>query len=371
MEVISLKAKPKLVISDRIMQTIAFLHSKEDVEWSGLLFYSVKEGSIDEPEKLLIRVEDLYLMDVGSHSYTEYDFGAEMMDVYDKIPQANPIHCIDNGLEPYKMGHIHTHHSMPTFFSGEDMGELKNNAGAYNYYLSLIVNFKRDYEAKIAISTTVESDRKFNYRGPDGGKKFFQHSTEVEAIMTLDCEIIHEGVDVVEERYEELKEIAAKKTMISPVVHHNFYPKHWDNEHTPGVYDWREHNKVTGGEDKKPKKGVQTSLIDEISSQEYNFSSVAMIEFLRMIMGADKNQTVYACLTNLKGLKESDYINAIDKISSRVVSSLESMSEDIQTQPIDFMSSVCSFLDNVYPNNNIAQEVYQCIFENIIEDEDE
>jgi len=52
---------------------------------------------------------------------------------------------------------IHTHHNMETFFSGTDMGELHDSAPSYNYFLSLIVNYKNEYIAKIATVITETS----------------------------------------------------------------------------------------------------------------------------------------------------------------------------------------------------------------------
>jgi proteasome lid subunit RPN8/RPN11 len=302
MEVISLKAKPKLVITDRIMQSISFLHSYEKVEWSGLLFYSITKGSIDKPEELELRAEDLYLMDVGSHSYTEYEFGSEMMDVYEVMPQANPIYCDEKKIPLWKMGHIHTHHNMDAFFSGTDMQELKDNAGGYNYYLSLIVNYSREFVAKIAIESEMDSTRTFNYSDKNGKKKSFSHKQSEKALLTIDCEIVHENIDVVSKRYEELKKKPKPQGMfmggIRTVGNGVDYPENWD------LHSGSEFGLNQGG--KNTKKTIQKAYKDNV-----------IIEFIKSLLGL-KSETIFATMKSMDSIDKGQLEAALGRVEDRL-----------------------------------------------------
>ena len=115
------------------------------VEWSGILFYSIK-GGIEDPSKMKIIIEDILPMDKGNTSFTKYDFDERFEDYL----MENPKHM------DYYVGHVHSHHNMGVFFSGTDNAELVENSGAHNFYLSLIVNNHGDRIAKVAFRGTVE-----------------------------------------------------------------------------------------------------------------------------------------------------------------------------------------------------------------------
>lgn len=210
-----LKEKAKLIISSELTQRVTYLHNKiGNIEWSGILMYSIQNGNVENPKEFVIKAENLWLMDVGTSAYTEYDFGPEMMDMYDSFPQADPLYCEDNNLKPWKIGHIHTHHNMNTFFSGTDSKELQDNAPNHNYYLSLIVNFDGKWCAKIAIATEIKTKKKFKWRGSEGNFLSFEKETEEKDIMTIDCDLEFEGQDGIDKR------IAKIKTDKAPVISH-------------------------------------------------------------------------------------------------------------------------------------------------------
>lgn len=142
--------KPTVIISNELQAQITFLHNEfGNTEWSGFLLYKVVEGDLSAPENMIINAVGIFPCDVGSSTYTEYDpvdFVLDMDDTYDFLTHG------------YKLGHIHTHHSMNCFFSGTDMAELHSNAPNYadSYYLSLIVNKSNSYCAKIAKIVNLE-----------------------------------------------------------------------------------------------------------------------------------------------------------------------------------------------------------------------
>ena len=154
-EVIDLKDQDfELIIDKELQAQIAYLHNKhEGVEWCGMLFYEVEEGDMRDISKMKIRAKRIYLIDVGSAGYTSGDLDEKLLDFYDQYPETMDM----------RMGFIHTHHGMSAFFSGTDMQELHDNTDKYNFYLSLIVNHKTQYCAKIA---TIGTSR-FTLPGDD------------------------------------------------------------------------------------------------------------------------------------------------------------------------------------------------------------
>lgn len=101
-----------------------------------MLFYSAT-GSIED-STLALTVVDFFVLDVGDSAYTEYEI----------TPEAS-TYMIDNNLLDYKIGLIHSHHQMSTFFSGTDTSTLREKGSNTNIFLSLIVNNSGTYSACI------------------------------------------------------------------------------------------------------------------------------------------------------------------------------------------------------------------------------
>lgn len=164
------------------MQKVKYLCGKiNKEEWSGVLFYSV-EGSIRDPANMVMTAEDVFLMDKGSAGYTNYSFNDPKLAEYVMSDSYNMN---------WKIGHIHSHHSMRVFFSGTDQDEIYENSEFHNYYLSLIVNNFMDREAKIAFRGTIPA-QEFSYQARDEDGEFYPLSTTVRArdkVFVVDCVI--------------------------------------------------------------------------------------------------------------------------------------------------------------------------------------
>lgn len=130
-----------------------------DVEWSGVLFYEVS-GEFGEPGFSIV-ARELYLQDIGSSAYTEYETNDP--EFY-KILMERP------DLRAMRMGHIHSHNTMDSFFSGTDDSELSENSEFHNYYFSLIVNNDNEMVGKVAFRAEVDSQitSQMTYKGTDG-----------------------------------------------------------------------------------------------------------------------------------------------------------------------------------------------------------
>lgn len=134
----------KLIIPAEVERKIRFACQKVwSTEWSGTLFFT-HESSFENND-LVIRCVDIYIMDIGTQAYTEFDMN----------PDVIAYMCENPELLDCQMGLIHSHNNMSTFFSGTDTATLKEEGRDRNNFVSLIVNNAGTYTA--AITRRVKS----------------------------------------------------------------------------------------------------------------------------------------------------------------------------------------------------------------------
>lgn len=170
-------------MSEVILNKIKYLCKNiPKVEWSGILFYSVK-GSITNPKELELVLEDILPLDMGTAAYTEYELDDRFVSYLMDNPEA---------ME-WNVGHIHSHNVMGVFFSGTDNAELNDNAPSHNYYLSLIVNNYMDFVAKVAFVGSMEQSLKQvpYYAQDENGKQYIIENKDVnlkkDKLFVYDC----------------------------------------------------------------------------------------------------------------------------------------------------------------------------------------
>ena len=199
--VFEMKKKGKLIVPNHIITQINYLHGKiGDTEWSGMLFYDVVKGSPQKPEEFVLIAKDIFLMDIGTAGYTEYETDGDIVDFYDERG--------DEAME-WKIGHIHTHHSMNTYFSATDMSELNDNVDKHNYYLSLIVNFKATFSAKVAFLSEVQTTSKMSIVDDSGKKVNFKHDYLEKSMVVVDMNVYYDMDDSF--FYDRYKQVVEKK----------------------------------------------------------------------------------------------------------------------------------------------------------------
>lgn len=153
--------KVTLNISERLQNEIFRLCRVINLdEWSGTLFYKIIEGEFGE-DTCVLHAEHVYLQDIGTSTYTEYDYTPD----YFKYLMDNPE------LMDMKVAHIHSHNNMSVFFSATDNGELIDNAPKHNYYLSLIVNNKNDMTARVAFKVDLKEGNILEWKDSNGNIK--------------------------------------------------------------------------------------------------------------------------------------------------------------------------------------------------------
>ena len=128
----------KLIVPNKVEEKIRYLQRKfPTTEWSGVLFY--KHTGSFETDDLVITCQDIYPMDLGTATYTEYN-----MDPSVTTYLVDHIELFD-----CDMSLVHSHNQMSAFFSGTDLATLRSEGNEQNCFVSLIVNNTGPYCAAV------------------------------------------------------------------------------------------------------------------------------------------------------------------------------------------------------------------------------
>lgn len=197
----------KLIIPAEVERKIRFAcQNVWSTEWSGTLFFT-HEGSFENND-LVIRCVDIYIMDIGTQAYTEFDMN----------PDVIAYMCENSELLNCQMGLIHSHNNMSTFFSGTDTATLKEEGRDRNNFVSLIVNNAGTYTAAITRrikSKQVKESVSYEFFG-DGEK----HDTKEYVSSVDEIEWFYLKIEKEDENYsfpdmaarlEEIKQAKAEK----------------------------------------------------------------------------------------------------------------------------------------------------------------
>jgi hypothetical protein len=135
-----------MFVPRKVEEKIRYLQRKyPSTEWSGVLF-TTHEGSFED-SNLVITCQDIYPMDLGNATFTEY-----------KMDETVAGYIADN-IELFNcdIGLVHSHHVMSTTFSGTDTNTIKEEGSERNCFVSLIVNNTGTYNA--AVTRKVQSKK--------------------------------------------------------------------------------------------------------------------------------------------------------------------------------------------------------------------
>lgn len=204
----------KLIIPEEVEKKIRYICQQiwKD-EWSGTLFYK-PEGRFEDGT-LAIRCVDIYVMDIGTAAYTEFDMSPDVISYMTDNPEL--LDC--------QMGLIHSHNNMSTFFSGTDTATLKEEGMDRNHFVSLIVNNEGTYTAAITrkVKATKTITENFSYPTFEDEeiadtKTYTVESEELEWFY-LKIEFERNGSSFQEElkaRLEEIRKTKAEKAKQPP-----------------------------------------------------------------------------------------------------------------------------------------------------------
>lgn len=254
----------KVILPDSFVDKVKFLCRQiPKVEWSGVLFYEVK-GSIKRPDKLKLICKDILLMDKGSKAYTEYSYDEDVVTHQMENPEL--LEC--------KIGHIHSHNTMATFFSGTDMSELNDNSPNHNFYFSLIVNNFMDTCAKVSFVGEANVENiKYECKDESGNSYYIpggKITKEVLFIYDCDVHMRDEKMKVSQSFYDRYREIEIKAEKKAKEAALKFFQQ----KHLPPVSKGDFFRNKTGKNfiDKAPMfmedEVVDTFVDDEVSVEE-------------------------------------------------------------------------------------------------------
>lgn len=252
----------KLIIPAEVERKIRFTCQKVwNTEWSGTLFFT-HEGSFENND-LVIRCVDIYIMDIGTQAYTEFDMNPDVIAYMTEHSEL--LDC--------QMGLIHSHNNMSTFFSGTDTATLKEEGRDRNNFVSLIVNNAGTYTAAITRrikSKQVMESVSYEFFGDGEKQDTKKYVSDVDEIEWFYLKIEKEGENYsfpdMAARLEEIKQAKAEKAKkaqtpvyssgYKPVIA-NFYGTKMGST-----------NPVKK-EDSKPKV-VQSTLFDNMDDLPFN-----------------------------------------------------------------------------------------------------
>lgn len=197
----------KLIIPAEVERKIRFACQKVwSTEWSGTLFFT-HEGSFENND-LVIRCVDIYIMDIGTQAYTEFDMN----------PDVIAYMCENPELLDCQMGLIHSHNNMSTFFSGTDTATLKEEGRDRNNFVSLIVNNAGSYTAAITRrvkSKQVKESVSYEFFGDGEKHDTKEYVSDADEIEWFYLKIEKEGENYsfpdMAARLEEIKQAKAEK----------------------------------------------------------------------------------------------------------------------------------------------------------------
>lgn len=231
----------------------------------------------------------------------------------------------------HKNQHIHSHNSMATFFSSTDEEQLEDRAATSNYLLMLIVNFKREYCAKVAFKARKKSRGEISLEmcnNTDGYTEMvINGDIGGEVLVVMDCEIEYEKQKEEESNFikrckkvkEDKKSVvySSSNTKTTKTYYQGNLYNNDDTEWNPKTNKWES---VKGGLSNKSVMEMTDSEWEEFNKEEETpskkFDDNDCKSFLNAI--TDKMITVNTKfpLDRMKKLKKTDKISLCERIEN-------------------------------------------------------
>lgn len=244
----------KLIIPAEVERKIRFACQKVwNTEWSGTLFFT-HEGSFENND-LVIRCVDIYIMDIGTQAYTEFNMNPDVIAYMTEHTEL--LDC--------QLGLIHSHAGMQTFFSGTDTATLKEEGRDRNNFVSLIVNNAGTYTAAITRkikSKQVKESVSYEFFGDGEKQDTKEYVSDVDEIEWFYLKIEKEGENYsfpdMAARLEEIKQAKAEKAnkVQTPIYQGDYKPI------IANSYGTKDPANLVKKESNKS-KAVQLSLFDD------------------------------------------------------------------------------------------------------------
>lgn len=143
-----------------------------EVEWSGVLFYTVT-GTFEDGD-LEINCKDIYLMDIGTAGSTTFDMTPEVVGY-----MADNIELLEEGVY---QGLIHSHNNMTAYFSGTDNAAIAQEANDMPHFVSLVVNNRGQYVACLTRKGEVVTNIISKLTYPTWGGEYIEETKTKESV---------------------------------------------------------------------------------------------------------------------------------------------------------------------------------------------
>lgn len=217
----------KMIIPEQVEKKIRLLCREiHNVEWSGILFYKV-EGTFED-SNLVITCVDIFQMDEGSATYTEYNMSPDVCTYICDHPELAESN-IFTGL-------IHSHNNMATFFSGTDNNTLQAEGSDMSHFVSLIVNNAGKYTARVTrrvkekiVGTCTSQYPTWGGATINPSTKNIEYEEEYIEYFNLDIDIESISNDFETEMLERIKDIREAKARRTPL----YISNKTTSEHNP------------------------------------------------------------------------------------------------------------------------------------------
>ena len=342
--------KYALIIPEEVENKIRHLCNRiYSVEWSGILFYS-SQGNFEDGS-LVLTCKDIYVMDIGSSAFTEFDMAPEVM-----------TYAVENNLLDYQQGLIHSHNNMATFFSATDISTLKEEGNDRNHFLSLIVNNAGVYTA--AITRKIQSTRTvkdcYSYETFDGLRVedcIDETEEPIEELQYFYLDITKEGnacnYEEIDKRLDEIRE--AKKKAPTKFDKKDTVYNYNGTTSSYKTFNFKDDYKI---DELRPPMPVKVTPEDDMDTLA---KSLAMQLLTGSVMiTADSNIDMHKYVKGLdsvvrrrfgegeKGLKE--YENFIDFMAETIVYGAVSKDEEVMPLVEKMYSYIMTMPKNEYVN---------------------
>ena len=244
------------------------------LEWSGILFTSY-EGNFEDGS-LVITCQDLYPMDLGTSTYTDF-----------KMDETVAGYIAENiNLFGCDMNLIHSHNQMAAFFSGTDQSTLQSEGNDQNCFVSLIVNNAGKYCAAITRKvqerkTIVTKDFSSCYEFFGEGSVYSKPTTPTEQKVVdntyieyfmLDVEIEHvdNPLAYLDTRFDEIQEAKKKRVTVTPTtINPTVVKASEDGNYSPWIPNGKNHPYAPSTRESLERGSFGSDFDEDYSFREY------------------------------------------------------------------------------------------------------
>jgi len=328
--------KLNVFLSEKAFNKMKFLcENINKIEWSGCIVYSI-EGSLTHRESIHIEVHDLIPLDKGSAAFTSYSFDERVLNF-----------IVENNYLEYKIGHLHSHHTMNTFFSGTDLEEVNENSEFIKPYLSIIINNKYEFSCKLAFRLKVLGSSVYEYQDIDNNIKETYTNDKDEYVAYYDCDVIIPKLSINDEEFMKQYENIIKPKPVA-IVNKNYqnYKGYQGYQSTLDLDDWVNYNTSYGWEGFNDK----SILVDDYPNEDF----IAYV--LRLGIGLKNKETLDDVFEDIDNLYIRDKSFLVESYAKTIVDDFRIYVKDffkLNVVEDDFLKQqIEMFTDTLYFNKD-------------------